>query len=392
MLNDTEKANEYSDTTQSISRAELWVATMAGNPDGDVIRAHSEPIHYEVYDGNKLEKFNTSQLLDSNSRCELEELIYSPSATRSSIDGQRNRKEAHKESLFLNQISLRTNFEKDRDRILHSQAFRRLAGKTQVFLKPDDHQRTRLTHALEVAQIAKAIAKALRLNDTLAEAIALGHDCGHGPGGHASEDAFDQFLPGGFNHAVFGADVTLRRLNLCEETLDGIRNHSWSLNTPMTPEAEVVSFADRIAYVCHDLEDALSCEMISSRDFPKELREFMSQSKGAQIDFFIRGVVAGTLSSETIAIEKHSGEILMKLRKFNNEYIYQHELSKKQNEVVIKTLRELVEFYIINPQEIPEKFRSNAIKDSDPIVFAAVEYVAGMTDEYAFSKHALLGV
>ena len=122
----------------------------------------------------------------------------------------------------------RTCFERDRDRNLHAPAFRRLAGKTQVFVFPDDHQRTRLTHALEVAQVATSVARACRLNVALTEAIALGHDCGHGPGGHASEDALSPYLDGGFDHAPWGADVSLARLNLCRETLDGIRNHSWS--------------------------------------------------------------------------------------------------------------------------------------------------------------------
>ena len=157
----------------------------------------------------------------------------------------------------------RTCFERDRDRILHAAAFRRLAGKTQVFVYPADHQRTRLTHALEVAQVATAIARATGLNVTLTEAIALGHDCGHGPGGHASEDAFDHYIPEGYNHAIWGADVVLAPLNLCAETLDGIRHHSWSLPTPITPEGAVVSWADRCAYSAHDLEDAIHAGIVS---------------------------------------------------------------------------------------------------------------------------------
>ncbi|NKB41713.1 MAG: HD domain-containing protein, partial [Ilumatobacter sp.] len=135
----------------------------------------------------------------------------------------------------------RTCFERDRDRILHDSAFRRLAGKTQVFVFPGDHQRNRMTHALEVAQVARSVATALSLNVPLVEAMAIGHDCGHGPGGHASEDALSPFLEGGFDHAPWGADITLAPLNLCTETLDGIRNHSWSLPAPKTPEGEVVS-------------------------------------------------------------------------------------------------------------------------------------------------------
>ena len=163
----------------------------------------------------------------------------------------------------------RTCFERDRDRILHAAAFRRLAGKTQVFVFPADHQRTRMTHALEVAQIARSIAQALSLNVPLAEAMAIGHDCGHGPGGHASEDALSPFVDGGFDHAPWGADVTLQPLNLCAETLDGIRNHSWSLPAPATPEGEVVSWADRIAYVCHDFEDAVHAGIVTDDMLPR---------------------------------------------------------------------------------------------------------------------------
>ena len=167
----------------------------------------------------------------------------------------------------------RTCFERDRDRILHAASFRRLAGKTQVFVFPDDHQRTRLTHALEVAQVASGIARALGLNVALAEAMALGHDCGHGPGGHASEDALDPFIAEGYNHAVWGADVSLAPLNLCLETLDGIRNHSWSRPAPSTPEGEVVSWADRIAYVCHDFEDAVSAGIVDLDELPTIVKE-----------------------------------------------------------------------------------------------------------------------
>ena len=166
----------------------------------------------------------------------------------------------------------RTCFERDRDRIVHGTAFRRLAGKTQVFVHPADHQRTRLTHALEVAQVAVSVARACRLNVALTEAIALGHDCGHGPFGHASEDALAPFVDGGYDHATWGADVVLEPLNLCAETLDGIRNHSWSRPAPATPEGEVVSWADRIAYLCHDFEDAVHAGVVDADELPGDRR------------------------------------------------------------------------------------------------------------------------
>ena len=152
----------------------------------------------------------------------------------------------------------RVCFERDLDRVKHSHPWRRLAGKCQVFIAPDDdHLRTRLTHAVEVAQVATGIARVTGLCVPLTEAIALAHDCGHGPAGHSSEQAFSPYVPGGYDHAVYGADVTLAPLNLCAETLDGVRNHSWRRPAPSTPEGEVVSWADRIAYVCHDFEDAV---------------------------------------------------------------------------------------------------------------------------------------
>src|SRR3989441_491146 len=189
--------------------------------------------------------------------------LLTPGGTRSVGGGRRAVEEAPD--------PVRTCFERDRDRVLHSTAFRRLAGKTQVFIFPDDHQRTRLTHALEVAQVATAVARACRLNVALTEAIALGHDCGHGPGGHPSEDALSPYVPGGYDHAVWGADVALAPLNLCQETLDGVRNHSWSRPAPGTPEGEVVSWADRIAYVCHDWEDAVAAGIVAPSMLPESV-------------------------------------------------------------------------------------------------------------------------
>src|SRR5260370_10491281 len=163
-------------------------------------------------------------------------------------------------------------FERDLDRVKHSHPWRRLAGKCQVFIAPeDDHLRTRLTHAVEVAQVATGIARVTGLCVPLTEAIALAHDCGHGPAGHASEEAFSPYVPGGYDHAVYGADVTLAPLNLCAETLDGVRNHSWRRPAPSTAEGEVVAWSDRIAYVCHDFEDAVRAGILGPADLPDEV-------------------------------------------------------------------------------------------------------------------------
>ena len=254
-------------------RADRWASTMAGAGEQAGVRlAHA--------DSHAIGAGRRSGAL---ARQELEHELLVSSATRAVGAGDRRRPEEPDE--------WRTCFERDRDRILHAAAFRRLAGKTQVFVFPDDHQRTRLTHALEVAQVATSVARALGLNVALTEAIALGHDCGHGPGGHASEDALSPYVAGGYDHAVWGADVTLAPLNLCAETLDGIRNHSWSRPAPATPEGEVVSWADRIAYVCHDFEDAVAAGIVAADMLPPSVAARCGSARSRQLGAFIRAMV-----------------------------------------------------------------------------------------------------
>src|SRR5262245_62649668 len=209
-------------------RADRWASTMRGEATDPGVRlAHADS---RAVAGGSIRRL---------ARQELEHELLVSSATRAVGAGDRRRPEEPDE--------WRTCFERDRDRLLHAPAFRRLAGKTQVFVFPDDHQRTRLTHALEVAQVATSVARALGLNVALTEAIALGHDCGHGPGGHASEDALSPYVAGGYDHAQWGADVTLAPLNLCAETLDGIRNHSWGRPAPERPGGEGGSWAPGVA-------------------------------------------------------------------------------------------------------------------------------------------------
>jgi dGTPase len=277
----------------------------------------------------------------------------------------------------------RTCFERDRDRILHSSSFRRLAGKTQVFIFPEDHQRTRLSHALEVAQIAGGIARAVGLNATLAEAIALGHDCGHGPGGHASEDALDPFVEGGFDHAPWGATVSLASLNLCQETLDGIANHSWSRPAPATPEGEVVSWADRIGYVCHDFEDAVIDGIVGPHELPAIVQERCGTRRGRQIGAFVDAAVGTILSTGVVGMDADHAEALAAFRTFNYECIYLRDASITQGEAVISVLRALVEHFATNPDEVPERPGASHPASGDPL-FGAVRYVAGMTDRFAF--------
>ena len=306
-----------------------------------------------------------------------------PGATRSFGAGERERDEEPDE--------FRTCFERDRDRILHSSAFRRLAGKTQVFIFPDDHMRTRLTHALEVAQVATGIARPLGLNVALTEAIALGHDCGHGPGGHASEEALDPFVEGGFDHATWGADVSLAPLNLCVESLDGIRNHSWSRPAPMTPEGEVVSWADRIAYVCHDFEDAVSAGIVDIDSLPALVRERCGLQRREQLGAFINAMIHTVRSTGVIGMDARHGEALAAFRAFNYDAIYLRDASRQQGSAVVGMLRALVEYYSSQPALIPDL--ANRSEDLDPAraLHEAVEYVAGMTDRYA-CRRALIAL
>jgi dGTPase len=277
----------------------------------------------------------------------------------------------------------RTSFERDRDRVLHSAAFRRLAGKTQVFIDPLDHQRTRLTHAMEVAQVAAAIARATRLNVDLVTAAALAHDCGHGPGGHPSEDAFSQYIPGGFDHATWGADVALAPLNLCEETLDAVRNHSWSRPAPSTPEGSVVSWADRIAYVCHDFEDAVSARIVKADEIPKIVAERCGTSHARQLSSLINAVISTVERVGIVGMDEEMAEALAAFRSWDYERIYLRQDSVEQGRRVRALLEALVERYATAPGLLPDRNAADYAARSETAYFAAVAYVAGMTDRYA---------
>ncbi|HTW98491.1 MAG TPA: HD domain-containing protein, partial [Acidimicrobiales bacterium] len=286
-------------------RARRWAGTMAGYGSdlAGVAHAHATAV-----------RVGPLQPLDRHGREEAEDALLAPGATRADGAGRRSRLEEPD--------PWRTCFERDRDRIVHGTAFRRLAGKTQVFVFPQDHQRTRLTHALEVAQVARAIASALRLNVALAEAIALGHDCGHGPFGHASEDALDPLVPGGFDHAPWGADITLAPLNLTFEVSDGIRNHSWSRQTPATPEGEVCALADRIAYTTHDAEDAALAGVVDLADLPAVVLEQVGSSRARQLGAFVTDVVVTSAASSAVVMSAGVAEALAALRAWNYERIY----------------------------------------------------------------------
>ncbi len=303
-----------------------------------------------------------------------EDELLAPHATRSVGAGHRAVTEAPDAN--------RTCFERDLDRIQHSRPFRRLAGKCQVYLAPDDdHLRTRLTHAIEVGQVAVSIARATRLNEALTLASALGHDCGHGPAGHASEDALSPYLEGGYHHAVYGADVVLQPLNLCAETLDAVRNHSWNRPAPATPEGEVVAWADRIAYVCHDFEDAVDAGVVTASDLPAEVVERVGTERRVQLGGFIHAMVETVAETGRVGMRQPEADALAAFRAFNYERIYLRPESVAQADRVNALLRQLTEWFIDNPRAIGE---GQTLDPGSPdAAAAAVQYVSGMTDRFA---------
>ena len=355
------------------SRDRLWVSTMSGFEDAPGITL----AHSDSWAG-----IGTKDVADRFSREAHEDTSMAPLATRAVGPGNR----VHPEDAD----PYRTCFERDRDRLLHAPSFRRLAGKTQVFVFPDDHQRTRLTHALEVAQVAVSVARVLRLNVALTEAIALGHDCGHGPGGQASEDALSPYIEGGYDHAVWGADVVLTPLNLCTETLDGIRNHSWSRPAPSTPEAEVVSWADRIAYVCHDFEDAVDAGVVTPHDLPDIVRKRCGTTRREQLSAFITGMIDATAYTGRIGMVPDIAEALALFRRFNYDAIYHRAASRAQAQSVVDLLRSLVDHYIAQPMLLPSFANAPFDAHSTTAVNEAVTYVGGMTDRFACKQAVAL--
>ena len=348
-------------------RAARWTATMRGHGADGVALAHAD-------------SWGSPGWSDTHARAAREDAEHThlaPLATKASGAGDR--------VLDEQPDPFRTCFERDRDRILHANAFRRLAGKTQVFVFPDDHQRTRLTHALEVAQIARSVSQAIGLNVALTEAIALGHDCGHGPGGHASEDALTPYLAEGYDHAVWGADVVLVPLNLCRETLDGVRNHSWSRPAPATPEGEVVSWADRIAYVCHDFEDAVAAGIVTPEMLPPIVADRVGRDRSRQLGTFVRAMIEATARTGRIGMIDPIAEALAEFRRFDYDHIYMRPASKAQGDAVIVLLRALVEHYADRPNLVPDADVTLGGLDagSPEALRAAVTYVGGMTDRYA---------
>ena len=297
------------------------------------------------------------------------------------------------------ECDVRTCFQRDRDRILHSKSFRRLKHKTQVFLAPlGDHYRTRLTHTLEVSQIARTISRALRLNEDLTEAIALGHDLGHTPFGHAGEEVLNRLSEEGFHHAKQSLRVVdlLERegkgLNLTAEVRDGILKHSKGLGAilpkdedrPLTLEAEVVRIADIIAYVNHDIDDALRAQLISLADLPKECVAFFGESHGERIDAMVKDVIETTkkMDYQRVSMSEDGLYLLHKLRKFLYERVYRAPQVREEFEKAYGVLESLFHYFCQHPEAIKGWSRKE-----DSVERRVVDYLSGMTDRYALELY-----
>jgi dGTPase len=282
----------------------------------------------------------------------------------------------------------RTAFERDRDRIIHAKAFRRLKHKTQVFLHPDgDHFITRLTHTLQVAQIGRALAAALTLNEPLAEAIALGHDVGHTPFGHTGEEALSPYFPpDGWHHAAQSVRVfeVLEDLNLSWEVLDGIRAHSWRIQPPpTTQEAMCVRFADRIAYLTHDALDAMRAGVLDAGSFPARTRDRFGEPGRGWIGEMIDAVIEHSLRAGSVAMDPETLAAMNELRTFMFERVYESAEQREQQAYAVQVLRDLMDHHMRNPGEIPESYR----QPEAPLHLQAADYVAGMTDRFALALH-----
>lgn len=288
---------------------------------------------------------------------------------------------------------VRTDYQRDRDRIVHSKAFRRLMHKTQVFLAPEgDHFRTRLTHTLEVSQIARTIARALALNEDLTEAIAMGHDLGHTPFGHNGESFLDERHPGGFQHNVQSLRVvevleTLgkgRGMNLTVEVRDGILNHT-GRTIPITLEGQIVRFSDRIAYINHDIDDALRGGIIKEADLPQDCVEVLGRDHRTRINTLVTDLIKNSDEKDQIIMSEECSFYMDKLRSFMFENVYHSKVVKKDEELdkIRHMIFSLYDHYENNPKELPAE-RRDMIREFgiDEVV---KDHIAGMTDRYALS-------
>ncbi len=286
------------------------------------------------------------------------------------------------------QCDIRPVYQRDRDRIIHCKAFRRLKDKTQVFLAPEgDHYRTRLTHTLEVSQNARTIAKALRLNEDLTEAIALGHDLGHTPFGHAGERALNRVCPMGFEHSEQSVRVVeiLEKdgagLNLTWETRDGIRNHQTSGN-PATLEGKVVRFSDKIAYIHHDMDDAVRAGILTEMDVPQEIRKVLGSTPGARLDTLIHDIITNSTDKNDIVMSEEVGGAMQAIRRFMFENVYTNPEAKSEESKAEELVERLYEHYYNHPEQLPKSYR-DLMNNGEERARVTCDYIASMSDHYA---------
>lgn len=310
---------------------------------------------------------------------ERERAWLAPWAAKSGDHGDRERP--------ISRDDIRTEFQRDRDRILHSKSFRRLKHKTQCFLAPEgDHFRTRLTHTLEVSQIARTLARALRLNEDLAEAIALGHDLGHTPYGHMGERILDRLMPEGFKHREQSLRIVevLENdgvgLNLTRLVRDGILHHSGSI-PPMSLEGQCVSRADRIAYINHDIDDALRAHVLTPKDIPLELTRILGDTHGARINTMICDIVRESDDGQGVRMSSEVGEASLALRSFLYDKVYLREDVLQEEQKAERLLTALFHYALEHPEVLPEDYLWRA--EEQGITRVVCDFLASMTDRYA---------
>jgi len=290
------------------------------------------------------------------------------------------------------QCDIRPVFQRDRDRIIHCRAFRRLKDKTQVFLWPEgDQYRTRLTHTLEVSQNARTIAKALKLNEELVEAIALGHDLGHTPFGHAGERALNRVCPLGFEHhrqsvrTVERLEKNGRGLNLTYEVRDGILNHQTS-GTPHTLEGKVVRLSDKIAYIHHDMDDAVRAGILKESDVPGEIREVIGSTSGGRLDHFIHDIVTTSMGKNDIMMSEPVAEAMRKMRQFMTDNVYHNPLAKSEESKAERLMETLYQHYMRHLDQLPAEFIL-LLEEGEAREQVVCDYVGSMTDRFAIATY-----
>lgn len=290
------------------------------------------------------------------------------------------------------QCDIRPVFQRDRDRIIHCKAFRRLKDKTQVFLSPEgDHYRTRLTHTLEVSQNARTIAKALRLNEELVEAIALGHDLGHTPFGHAGERALNRVCPLGFEHSEQSVRTVERLekkgqgLNLTYEVRDGIRNHQTS-GRPHTLEGKVVRLSDKIAYIHHDMDDAVRAGILTEMDVPAQIREVLGSTPGERLDCFIHDIVTHSMDQNDIIMSDEVAAAMQGIRQFMFENVYTNPIAKSEEVKAEELMETLYTHFMKHADEMPDEYL-NLLSEGEPRERVVCDFVGAMTDRYAIALY-----